>query len=313
MREGGAGTTLAALLRHLAAGPARSQRSETGAGIRLERADGTARMIASSLLTEAVSRGLVIEEGEEVALTSPGRAALRRHLAAKGLSHPLARGEGGGAEGSAGQLGGGVRGSALKGSSRVPAASPSSDPDDPGGFAAQHRAMAERPLVEGGEVRMVRVNLGESPLAGLARLKEKSGAPFLSEAALSAGERLHRDFTRGQMQPRLIMAYATRLETPTAGAQAQALSDSALSARDRVTAAVLALGPELSSVALDICCFEKGLETVERERQWPARSAKLLLRAALMALARHYEPAPRARRSTHAWAAEGGRPIGPRG
>jgi hypothetical protein len=53
----------------------------------------------------------------------------------------------------------------------------------------------------------------------------------------------------------------------------------------------------------------KGLTVVERERQWPARSAKLMLRAALMTLARHYAP-PRPEkpgRMRH-WGEEGYRP-----
>ncbi|MFY8098443.1 MAG: DUF6456 domain-containing protein, partial [Allorhizobium sp.] len=55
------------------------------------------------------------------------------------------------------------------------------------------------------------------------------------------------------------------------------------------------------------CCFGKGLETVERERQWPARSAKLMLRAALLALSRHYTPPPPRPRPSH-WGDEGYRP-----
>lgn len=44
------------------------------------------------------------------------------------------------------------------------------------------------------------------------------------------------------------------------------LADSAIAARVAVNRALEAMGPELAGVALDVCCFMKGLETVERER-----------------------------------------------
>ncbi|WP_075290191.1 DUF6456 domain-containing protein [Pararhizobium arenae] len=176
------------------------------------------------------------------------------------------------------------------------------------GFQDQHRDLAEMNDPESG--LRYRVNRAESPLGAMARLKEKSGSAFLPPEALAAGERLHADFVRAGLQPRLTMIYEPRLAaTPRGGARNAAadLSDTALAARERVARAMEAIGPELCGVALDVCCFEKGLETVERERQWPARSAKLMLRTALMALSRHYQP-PAKGKAIHRWGAEGYRP-----
>ncbi|MCP8897049.1 hypothetical protein KYK29_19145 [Shinella daejeonensis] len=176
-------------------------------------------------------------------------------------------------------------------------------------FADQHRVLETVTVLRDGHRERALVNRLESPLAALARLKEKSGAPYLPEAAIAAGERLHADFMRGGLQPRMTMNWEPRIAGRLKGeaGAGREIADTALAARARVASAVEAMGPELSGIALDVCCFAKGLETVERERQWPARSAKLMLRTALLALARHYAPQSPVRRA-HAWGGEGFRP-----
>jgi hypothetical protein len=113
------------------------------------------------------------------------------------------------------------------------------------------------------------------------------------------------------LNPRVTATWEPKIASRTKGEAGGALdlTDAAIAARMRFSRAADAMGPELCGVAIDVCCFEKGLETVERERQWPARSAKLLLRAALLSLARHYAPqAQRAKRASHHWGDEDYRP-----
>ncbi len=179
-------------------------------------------------------------------------------------------------------------------------------------FADQHREVVET-QVEVETVRQTaRRNLAESPLGAIGRLKDRDGQPFLPQDAVDAGERLLADFNRGQLQPRITASWEPRLAGKGEGrrsAGGQEIADSAMAARLRVSRAMDAMGPELAGVALDVCCFGKGLELVERERQWPARSAKLMLRTALLALARHYAPPPvRQAGRAHHWGAEDYRP-----
>jgi hypothetical protein len=180
-------------------------------------------------------------------------------------------------------------------------------------FGDQHRELVET-VVEVEAVRQpVRRNLNESPLGAIARLKDRDGQPFLPAEAVDAGERLLADFTRGQLQPRVTASWEPRLAGKGEGrrsAGGQEIADSAMAARLRFSRAMDGMGPELAGVAVDVCCFSKGLELVERERQWPARSAKLMLRTALLSLARHYAPPPPVRdpRRTHHWGAEDYRP-----
>jgi hypothetical protein len=172
----------------------------------------------------------------------------------------------------------------------ISASKRASSSEDP--FRDQHMDLDHRPFRTASGYTSLQVNMAESPLAQLARRKNRAGEPFLTEAEFLAGERLRSDYTRGQIMPRLGANWEASVSSgPRGGDDGFAnLTDAALSARIRVDKALEAVGPELAGPLVDVCCFLKGLEQVEAERGWPARSAKLLLKTALAALSRHYEP-----------------------
>lgn len=157
-------------------------------------------------------------------------------------------------------------------------------------FLAQHRALDRRTMQTERGPESLLVDLDESPLAWLARRKGRDGKPLLSAAEVAAGERLRADFTRGHMTPRVTANWDAPVANGRRGGAGTStdLADVALAARARVTRALEAVGPELAGPLVDVCCFLKGLEEVERDRAWPARGAKLVLGLALSRLARHY-------------------------
>nr|WP_245904666.1 DUF6456 domain-containing protein [Pseudoroseicyclus aestuarii] len=142
-----------------------------------------------------------------------------------------------------------------------------------------------------GRLRHMRSALGESPLAGLARRRDKDGKPFLSRDLVAAGERLREDFELAQIGPRVTQDWDRFLSgSPATGRGGK--TPSGLGARDRVAAALSDLGPGLGDVALRCCCYLEGMESLEKRMGWSARSGKIVLRIALQRLRRHYDESP---------------------
>ena len=137
-------------------------------------------------------------------------------------------------------------------------------------------------------------------LAWLARRRGRDGRALIEPHQLQAGERLRAEFTRAQMMPRTTSNWASPISTGRRGERAGASTETMIAARQRVRHALDGAGPEFAGLLLDVCCFLKGLEDIERERAWPARSAKVVLQLALDRLARHYGYAQTARGRRHA-------------
>lgn len=160
-------------------------------------------------------------------------------------------------------------------------------------FRAQHLDLSLQDIVTAAGRARVLVDDGESPLAWLARRKGRDGAPMISATQFLAGEKLRADFTRAQMTPRVTSNWEASSGRRRGAVSEGNIADVVIAARQTLRAALDACGPEFAGLLLDVCCFLRGLEDVERERNWPTRSAKIVLQLALDRLARHYGLAQR--------------------
>lgn len=166
--------------------------------------------------------------------------------------------------------------------------------DDPAdGFAEQHRDWGHKTIqeAEAVEPKRYRYNLAESPLAGLARRRDKDGQRFLSNDLVAAGERLREDFELAQMGPRVAQNWERFMTGDDRGSfgPGDGPCRGPEGARRRVQEALADLGPGLGDVVLRCCCFLEGMEEAERRMGWSARSGKIVLRIALQRLKRHYD------------------------
>ncbi len=159
-------------------------------------------------------------------------------------------------------------------------------------FREQHQQRAMETAEIEGVRRPALVDQTESPLGWLRRRKDKSGRPMIDASQFEAGERLRRDFFYAGLTPRVTASWdgipgdrAARRAGPGGSTN---LREQSVAAQQRVRRALDAVGPDLASILVDVCCHLKGLEEAEREKGWPRRSAKLVLQIALKELARHY-------------------------
>lgn len=174
-------------------------------------------------------------------------------------------------------------------------------------FRVRHLALGRQRIATEQGAADVTIDEQESPLAWLARRRGRDGGALIAPHQLQAGERLRRDFTVADLMPRVTTNWDNPLSS--GGAAISTANDTMADARRRVHAALDSVGPEFAGLLLDVCCFLKGLESIERERRWPLRSGKVVLQLALERLARHYGYAGDTRGRAHApvrtWLAEG--------
>ncbi|MFM1815379.1 MAG: hypothetical protein RLZ98_2074 [Pseudomonadota bacterium] len=158
--------------------------------------------------------------------------------------------------------------------------------------------------------RVTRVS--ETPLEWLHAHRDRQGRRWIDETHYEAGRCLARDFHAAAMGNRVTVIWELRDSVGSSGARQGRMegTERQAAAAERTRAALAAVGPELSGILIDICCYENSLDVAEKAAGWPARSAKVVLKLALERLACHYglAPVPRGRRQILHWGSENYRP-----
>ncbi|MEM6588999.1 MAG: DUF6456 domain-containing protein [Pseudomonadota bacterium] len=134
--------------------------------------------------------------------------------------------------------------------------------------------------------RQGRFQSNETPLALLARRRDKDGQHFIGPDLVAVGERTHEDFVLTGLPHRRDETWDQFLSRAQ---DARSDSPQARRAQDRLIGALRDLGPGLGDAVLRCCCCLEGLELTEKRMGWSARSGKIVLRIALQRLKRHYD------------------------
>jgi hypothetical protein len=148
-------------------------------------------------------------------------------------------------------------------------------------LGAQHR-------IDGFDGAGRRFNFAESPLSRLVTGERA----FLEPHHIEAAERVRVLVERAGLQPRMTMNYSGATGGGHERHRPADIPDMAVDARRALDAMYRELPAECAGVVMDVCGWLKGLQEVERDRGWPRRSAKLVLRIGLEQLAQHFGLGP---------------------
>lgn len=151
------------------------------------------------------------------------------------------------------------------------------------------QVLGQRALMDDdGRVITRSANLGESPIAWLARRRDASGRPWLTPAEIAAGERLRQDGERAASGPSVTMRWDGLPRSGGGSAMRMEPGDRAISAAARVDAALQAVSPRVRAFVVHICLRSSSLQLAERELGLRRRQGKTMLKQGLQALAEHY-------------------------
>jgi hypothetical protein len=167
-----------------------------------------------------------------------------------------------------------------------PPAKPVPPPGRPGVIDGE--VMIEEPGVG---LTAFKANLGESPLAWLARRRDKQGRLWLAPVEVAAGERLRDDFHRAGTLGRLTMNWDGAPRVDGGGGLRLEPAERARATKDRIAAALQAAGPGLREILEHVCLAGTALEAAERSLGLPRRAGKTVLKLALQRLVAHYRMA----------------------
>jgi hypothetical protein len=136
----------------------------------------------------------------------------------------------------------------------------------------------------------VRRNLGESPIAWLARRRDAAGRAWLTPVEAAAAERLREEFESLGSLGRVTMRWDQTPRAPR-GRPGLAPAERDHATRERIAKALAAVGPGLREMLERVCLMGSALEAAERSLKLPRRAGKTVLKLALQRLAQHYRMA----------------------